>query len=221
MYCLLGDTLDEKSWYHKAIEFANGRSGMAERHLGYYYYGKKQYIEAIPHLERSIEFNALYESVWSRLGYAALTLERWELAAKAYRHYTNIEPNGFESWNNLAKAYLNLGKKDRAYKILNEALRCNYDNWRVWENFMIVSVDTGHFEDVLNAHHRLIELKTRYLDSEVLTIVVGAIEKNLLDAYGIIYLNFKDNSCNKKCIYNFNFNLDNQVIRVVDWHRKR
>lgn len=184
LYCLLGDTLDDKSYYNKALELANGRSGLAERHMGYYYFGKKQYIECIPHLERSVDFNALNGNVWARIGFAALTIERWELAAKAYRHLTNIEPNGFESWNNLAKAYLNLGRKDRAYKILAEAIRCNYDNWKVWENFLVVSVDTGNFEDVLNAHHRLIELKTRYLDAEVLAITVNAIEQNLLDAYG-------------------------------------
>lgn len=186
LYCMLGDALDEKSWYEKAWELSKERSGRAQRHLGCYYFNKKQYEEAIPYLERSITINALQEDVWARLGYSALQLERWELAAKAYRHYTNIEPNGFESWNNLAKAYLNLGDKKRAHKILTEALRCNYDNWKVWENFLIVSVDTGNFEDVLNAHHRLGELKTKYLDTEILSITVNAIHQNTPDAAGEI-----------------------------------
>lgn len=184
LYCLLGDALDEKEWYEKAWEFSNHSSGRAQRHLGYYYFSKKQYEEAIPPLEKSIEFNSLQENVWARLGYAAMSLERWELAAKAYRHYTNIEPNGFESWNNLAKAYLNLGDKRRAHKILTESLRCNYDNWKVWENFLVVSVDTGNFEDVLNAHHRLNELKSKYLDKEILYITVNAIYNNTPDADG-------------------------------------
>lgn len=184
LYCLLGDALDDKSWYERAWEFSKERSGRAQRHLGCYYFAKKQYEQAIEHLEKSIEINSLQETVWARLGYSALQLERWELAAKAYRHYTHIEPNGFESWNNLAKAYLNLGDKPRAHKILTEALRCNYDNWKVWENFLIVSVDTGNFEDVLNAHHRLSELKTKYLDTEVLSITVNAICENTSDAQG-------------------------------------
>lgn len=184
LYCLLGDALDDKTWYERAWEFSKERSGRAQRHLGCYYFAKKQYEQAIGHLEKSIEINSLQETVWARLGYSALQLERWELAAKAYRHYTHIEPNGFESWNNLAKAYLNLGDKPRAHKILTEALRCNYDNWKVWENFLIVSVDTGNFEDVLNAHHRLSELKAKYLDTEVLSITVNAICENTLDAQG-------------------------------------
>lgn len=184
LYCLLGDALNEKEWYEKAWSMSNERSGRAQRHLGCHYFAKKQYEAAIPHLEKSLSINSLQENVWSRLGYSALALERWELAAKAYRHYTNIEPNGYESWNNLAKAYLNLGDKRRAHKILTEALRCNYDNWKVWENYLIVSIDTGNFEDVLNAHQRLGELKTRYLDKEVLQITVDAIFKDTPDANG-------------------------------------
>lgn len=180
----MGDALDDKSWYEIAWELSNERSGRAQRHLGCYYFARKQYEEAIPHLEKSISINSLQENLWARLGYSALQLERWELAAKAYRHYTNIEPNGFESWNNLAKAYLNLGDKVRAYKILGEAIRCNYDNWKVWENYLIVSVDTGNFEDVLNAHHRLSELKPKYLDTEILTITVNSIYDNIPDALG-------------------------------------
>lgn len=185
---MLGDALDDKSWYEKAWELSNEKSGRAQRHLGSYYFARKQYQEAISHLEKSIAINALQENVWARLGYAALALEQWELAAKAYRNYTNIEPNGFESWNNLAKAYLNLGDKKRAHKILTEALRCNFDNWKVWENFLILSIDTGNFDDVLNAHHRLTELKTRYLDTEILAITVNAIEQNLPDADGKYYI---------------------------------
>lgn len=184
LYCLLGDALDDKSFYEKAWQLSGQKSGRAQRHLGFYYFAKKQYEEAISHLEKSVEINSLQENVWARIGYSALELKRWNLAAKAYRHYTNIEPNGFESWNNLAKAYINLGDKTRAHKILTEALRCNYNNWKVWENFLIISVDTGNFEDVLNAHHRLGELKEKYLDKEVLAITVNAIYENKPDAKG-------------------------------------
>lgn len=184
LYCMLGDATDDIQWYHKAWDFSQQRSGRAQRHLGCYYFALKQYAEAIPYLEKSLAINALQENAWARLGYAALALERWELAAHAYRQYTSIEPNGFECWNNLAKAYINLGDKKRAHKILKESLRCNFDNWKVWENFLIVSVDTGNFEDVLNAHQRLAQLKEKYLDKEVIGMIVRAIRDNMPDAEG-------------------------------------
>lgn len=63
--------------------------------------------------------------------YAALMVENWEVSAKAYRRYTYLQPNTFEAWNNLAKVYVNQGDKKRAYRALMEALRFNYDNWKV------------------------------------------------------------------------------------------
>ncbi len=28
--------------------------------------------------------------------------------------------------------------RDKAHKVFVEAIKCNYDNWRVWENFLWV-----------------------------------------------------------------------------------
>uniref|UniRef100_A0A1I8NC62 Uncharacterized protein n=1 Tax=Musca domestica TaxID=7370 RepID=A0A1I8NC62_MUSDO len=184
LYCLLGDATDSLECYEKAWEFSKHTSGKAQAHWGNYYFFHKRYEEAIPHLEKSVEINSLQEKIWLRLGYAAIMLEKWELAVHAYITYTHLEPLGFESWNNLAKALIKLGDKQRAHKVLGESLKCNYHNWKVWENFMVVSVDTGHFEDAMNAYNRLSELKTHYLDLEVLCITMTAIAEGKPDAKG-------------------------------------
>lgn len=121
LYCLLGDATDDPMFFEQAWKMSNEKSGRAQRHWGEFYFARKDYAKAIPHLQNSLELNSLQETVWARLGFAALTLANWELAANAYRMYTNIEPNGFESWNNLAKAYINLGDKKRPHKVLREA----------------------------------------------------------------------------------------------------
>lgn len=41
-----------------------------------------------------------------------------------------------------------MGQKDRAWKALQEAVKCNYDNWKVWDNLMAVSTDCADFEEV-------------------------------------------------------------------------
>lgn len=184
LYCLLGDATDDVECYEQAWNFSNHTSSRAQRHWGNFYYFKKNYEDAIPHLQKSLEINALQETTLLRLGYAAIQLEKWDLAAQSYLRYTHLEQRGFESWNNLAKALIKLGDKHRAHKILNEALKCNYNNWKVWENFLVVSVDTGNFEDVINAYQRLVELKEKYLDVEVLEIVVKAIADNIPDSQG-------------------------------------
>ena len=185
LWCLLGDATDDITCYEKAWAFSGEKSGRAQRHWGNYYYSKKEFEEAIPHLQRSLEINSLQEITWLRLGYATLTLEKWDLAASAYLRYTQLEPNGFESWNNLANCFIKLGDKKRAHKILHEALKCNFNNWKVWENFLLVSVDIGSFEDSLNAYNRLIELKEKYYDEEILKILMTAIAKDLADVEGM------------------------------------
>ncbi|XP_070505585.1 tetratricopeptide repeat protein 27 [Chironomus tepperi] len=184
LYCLLGDALDDITYYEKAWEFSNNKSGLAQKHFGMFYFGKNDYEKAIPHLQKSLEINSLQENLWLRLGYAALSLEKYEIASKAYLRYTQLEPNGFESWNNLAKCFIKLGNKKRAHKVLQEALKCNFDNWKIWENFLFVSIDIGSFEDGLNAYSRLIELKEKYFDEEVLTILINAISNDLVDIEG-------------------------------------
>lgn len=184
LYCLLGDATDDIKWYEKAWEFSKERSGLAQRHLGLYYFVRHEYEKSISHLQKSLEINSLQENLWLRLGYAALSLEKYELASSAYIRYTQLEPNGFESWNNLAKCFIKLGNKQRAHKVLQEALKCNYDNWKIWENFLLVSVDVGSFDDALNAYNRLIELKEKYFDEEVLAILIKAIANNLTDVEG-------------------------------------
>lgn len=184
LYCLLGDATDDISFYEKAWEFSKQRSGLAQRHWANFYYAKHEYEQAIPHLQKSLEINALQENLWLRLGYAALDLERYELSASAYIRYTQLEPTAFECWNNLAKCFIKLGNKKRAHKILQEALKCNFENWRIWENFLLVSVDIGSFEDALNAYNHLIELKEKYFDEEILKIIMKAIASDLVDSEG-------------------------------------
>lgn len=185
LWCLLGDATDDESYYEKAWILSNYRSGVAQRHWGNFFFAKKNFKEAIPHLQKSLEINSLQEILWLRLGFAALSIENWEIAAFAYRRYTNLEPHGFESWNNLAKAYIKLGDKKRAHKIFSEALKCNYNNWKVWENYLFVSIDTGNFEDAINSYNRLNELKSKYYDKQVLEIIVNAVANDIPDANGV------------------------------------
>ncbi|KAI9588797.1 tetratricopeptide repeat protein 27 [Glossina fuscipes] len=184
LYCLLGDATDDPRCYKRAWDFSHQTSGKAQAHWGNYHFGRKEYEDAIPHYKQSVKINSLQGKIWLRMGYAAIMLEKWELAVHAYITYTHLEPMGFESWNNLAKALIKLGDKQRAHKVLNESLKCNFNSWKVWENFMLVSVDTGNFEDAINAYNRLSELKAHFLDLEVLCVLITAIAEGKPDAKG-------------------------------------
>ncbi|XP_017111947.1 tetratricopeptide repeat protein 27 [Drosophila elegans] len=177
LYCLLGDAIDDPNFYEQAWLHSKKTSGKAQAYWGNYFYRSADYAQAMDHFEISLEINNLQEAILLRCGYCAIQLERWEAAVKHYLAYTHLEPNGFESWNNLAKALIKLGDKQRAHRVLGEALKCNYSNWKVWENYMLVAVDTSHWEDAMRAYQRMAELKQHYLDQEVLTRIVYGISK--------------------------------------------
>ncbi|KYN13780.1 Tetratricopeptide repeat protein 27 [Trachymyrmex cornetzi] len=148
LWCLLGDATGNVSHYEVAWKLSDEKSSKVQKHWGLYYFAKKNYVEAIPHLKLSVELNNIQEDVWFRLGYAALQIEDWKLAAMAYKRYCSLEQFAFEAWNNLAKAYIKLGDKATAWKFLQDAIASCYDCWQVWDNLMIVSIDLGHFSEL-------------------------------------------------------------------------
>ncbi|XP_034190160.2 tetratricopeptide repeat protein 27-like [Osmia lignaria lignaria] len=184
LWCLLGDTTQDPSFYEIAWKLSNERSSRAQKHWGFFYFTKKNYKEAIPHLKLSVELNNIQEDVWIRLGFAALETEDWKLAVTAYKRYCALEQTTFEAWNNLAKAYIKLGDKPKAWKSLQDAIKCNYDRWQIWDNLMIVSIDLGHFSEVIRCYHRILDLKNHHLDVQILDILTNAILNNINDSEG-------------------------------------
>ncbi|XP_063930984.1 tetratricopeptide repeat protein 27-like [Zophobas morio] len=175
LMCLLGDATDDVTCYEKAWEMSKRRSHRAQRHWGQFLFARKKYEECIPHFEKSLSINPLQSNIWLGLGFAALQVENWHTAATAYRRYTTLEPDGFVAWNNLAQAYLKIGNKRSAHQAVLEALKCNFENWKVWENLLIISCDISNFSDVIRAYHRLIDLKEKYLNIEVLNVLVYSV----------------------------------------------
>ncbi|KAJ8888281.1 hypothetical protein PR048_007768 [Dryococelus australis] len=196
LWCLLGDATDDVSCYERGWELSKQKSGRAQRHWALYYFRRRCYAESIPHFQASLALNSLQVTLWFQFGFACLDQEKWELCATAYRRYCTLDPEydcifeicvvqNFEAWNNLAKAYAKMGQKARAWKALQEAVKCNYENWQVWDNLLVVSTDCGEFEEVIHSYHRILDLKKRHLDLEVLKILVNAVASDLPDNRGI------------------------------------
>ena len=184
LLCLLGDATDDVSCYHKAFELSNKKSSRAQRCLGNYYYVRKEYTKAIEFYQLSLDLNTLQFPVWQRLAYCALQTDNWELCAKAYRRCSVLEPDSFESWNNMSQAYLKLDQKTRAWKTLQEALRCKSDSWRLWDNFMLVSTSLGYMSHAIHAYNQILTLKEKHIDTEILGRIVKAVVANETDPDG-------------------------------------
>ena len=101
LWVLYGDLKENPAFYEKAWDVSDHKSALAQKKWGYYYYDRKEYIKCIDHLEKSLKINYLQNDVMLRLGFAAICIEDYKLAAHYYKMYTNLEPDCFEAWNNL------------------------------------------------------------------------------------------------------------------------
>lgn len=93
---------------------------------------RKKIDEAYDLIEKSLQIQPLQVSekkisfitkniqvgAWFTLGHCAWRLERYVEATRAYHRCVAIEPDNFEAWNNLSAAFIRLGQKERALKIL-------------------------------------------------------------------------------------------------------
>ncbi len=58
-----------------------------------------------------------------------MEIEAWAEGAQAYRDYCSLESDNFEAWNNLARCYIKTKQKERAWRVLQEAVRYFFYNY--------------------------------------------------------------------------------------------
>lgn len=84
----------------------------------------------------------------------------------------------------MAKASLKLGNKDQALRALKQATKCNFDEWKVWENLMLIALQCVDLEWTIMAFNRLIDLKGAYADDMVLRLLVDLVCDDTWDKTG-------------------------------------
>ncbi|CAL1534608.1 unnamed protein product [Lymnaea stagnalis] len=184
LLCFLGDVTRDLQHYQRAWEISNHKSARAMRCMGYVYFQEQKFEKAVECFATSLKINSLQIPVWFTYGCAAMACQKFEDGAKAFKRCVNIDFDNFEAWSNLATCYARLKQIKKAYATLQDALKCNYESWKLWENSLIIGTDCGAFEDVIRSYHRLLDLRDKWIDNEVLSILTRAVLEKIPDVDG-------------------------------------
>ncbi|VUZ38697.1 unnamed protein product [Hymenolepis diminuta] len=185
LYCCLGDVTSDPSYYEKAWEMSKHKSARAARSLGLNAVNKeKDKKKGTEYFEKSLEINRFQVNLWFSLGCIYMDLHDFQNAERAFRYSVTLEPDNYKGWNNLANAVMFAGRKWQTLTLLKEAVKYNYDSWRIWENILLVATEDRSFNDVIYAYHRLIELRQKHVDPQILGVLVKAVSEDLPDNKG-------------------------------------
>lgn len=163
-FSILGDIRQDPSLWEKSWEI--GKYVNAKNSLGRYYYNppsgsglKRNNDLALKHLNDSLSIFPLSFDTWYFYGCIGLECGRMQLAAEAFSRCTTLDETHSLSWSNLSAAYVEMGKLKEAHSCLKKAVTSDSQkNWRIWENYMIVSTKLGEWEDVLLSFRHLVEI---------------------------------------------------------------
>ncbi|KAG8683841.1 hypothetical protein FRC08_014037 [Ceratobasidium sp. 394] len=205
------DAPNSLAHYTRAWEVSGGTSARAARALGGYHFARGEYAESILHLRKATGMQPLNLRAWFLLGCACVREESWEEARDAFARCVGIDEEDGESWNNIASVYMRMDEKGLAggkdltapdedpspasttsdlkftnkmlaFRALKQGLKYSYENWRMWQNYVVVAVDVGELSEACRALGRLVELRAEKegsasVDVEVLERLVDAVTR--------------------------------------------
>ncbi|KAF6748986.1 hypothetical protein DFP72DRAFT_552793 [Ephemerocybe angulata] len=125
---------------------------------------------------------------WSNLASMYLRLD--EGAVKKAQNVdgddTGAETETEDDDDKIAVAAVPFSNKLRAYRALKQGLKFGYENWRMWYNYMIVSMDVGELSEACRALGRVVEetvekVGASAVDEDVLERLVDAVTRAPLD----------------------------------------
>ncbi|ODV85461.1 hypothetical protein CANARDRAFT_28258 [[Candida] arabinofermentans NRRL YB-2248] len=164
---ILGDIKQDPELWEQAWKI--GRYASAKKSLAKYYYNppassglKRDYTAAIKHQYDCLSVNPINFENWYFYGCLGLEVQDHELAAEAFTRCVAIDETNSYAWSNLASSLMKLDRIKEAFGALKKAVNSGDDgskSWKIWENYLVVAVKVGNWDDVLFASRVLLNTK--------------------------------------------------------------
>eukprot|EP00510_Aplanochytrium_minuta_P006337 CAMPEP_0184008202 /NCGR_PEP_ID=MMETSP0954-20121128/1821_1 /TAXON_ID=627963 /ORGANISM="Aplanochytrium sp, Strain PBS07" /LENGTH=1073 /DNA_ID=CAMNT_0026287243 /DNA_START=76 /DNA_END=3297 /DNA_ORIENTATION=- len=184
LYCQMGILTQEIDWFEKAWEFSGRRYSRAKRLWARASFELGDYKSSISHFEDALKINPLKPYAWLRLGVAAMRLEDWRTAKRAFIQVTSQEPTDGEAWANLCAVYDKMDQPKAALNAICEAVKYQRNSWKIWENYLTFTLREKEWSLALDALNSLIDLrvglggksnKDGEVDVQALVVIVEAL----------------------------------------------
>jgi tetratricopeptide (TPR) repeat protein len=192
LLCILGDLRGDDTLYKQAWEKSGFSFARAMRSLGTYYFKQKDFEKCIESYENALAINPLFVNSWFVCGCAAMQIEKWDVAVRAFARVTSIDPENGEAWTNLAAVHIRMNQKREGWRALREGIKHMYESHKIWENYLFCSIDLGEYAECITAIKRILDLRWEKatdrdhgIDVEVLEHLVECIADMPKDEHGI------------------------------------
>ena len=156
LICLMGEMKGDHTWFERAWEESGHRCAKAMRMLGRHYFYKQEWTKCIECYDKALAINKLYPDIWFAKGCAHMRLEDYKNAIFALGTVISLDAKKVEAWANIASCYITTGKHFEAVTCCEQALKCNRKSWRIWNNYIIFSIETLQFYKAANGIRTLL-----------------------------------------------------------------
>lgn len=191
MWTALGSLKNDPECFEKAIELSNGRFSNAFVSLAEFYFERGEIEKAAVNYKRSLEIKPLAPRIWFRTGTISMQLQDWDEALISFSNVVQQEPEESDAWANVAAVHLHNKRPLEAYPALNESLKFNRNNWRVWTTKLYTCLDLGKYDEAIQSTNLILDLTrdknmaqgTR-IDPKCVKGLTGAVLKKLGNSEG-------------------------------------
>ncbi|OHT07587.1 TPR Domain containing protein [Tritrichomonas foetus] len=176
--CIIGEFKSDKEMLNQAWEESNHSFSRAQRSMARIYLHAAQWSEAAECYRKALALNRLYPDCWFSLGCSLMNLNDFESAVDAFQNVVSQKNDDSESFSNLAICLQQLKKFPEAHKAITQAVRFDRRSIKLWENYMIISMNNNCLNDCLLGIEEVQKANNKWCNTPLLYDILHEVVEN-------------------------------------------